>query len=336
MTASLDPARGEDTRAVSTVLDVALCLLLVSAAVGVLGVFLAGEDDPAVDPETPDHAVSLLGSTTISVEYDFDSLIEREPDAFDDPAQYPADERTRITHGPTAALLADATLSNTTADEGRLTHSGGDFETALEGPLIDELEPIDEQVAITTHWTPYEGAPLEAQTMVGPTPPPTADVSSVTMTVPSGMTTDPETAHGQAASSPTSEAPHTSTATTAASTSTPTTYDEVATLVATTIVTTHFEPTETEIALERGGLDRDRTLYQYTQFVATVDGIDERDLEEPLAQPTSDAERANEKLIEAMATDLESDLRDAFESPEDAKKALEMDEVTITVQVWNR
>ncbi|MFC7233295.1 hypothetical protein ACFQMM_21595 [Saliphagus sp. GCM10025308] len=40
-----------DDRAVSTVLDVALCLVLMSAAVGILGIYLAGDEDTSHTPK---------------------------------------------------------------------------------------------------------------------------------------------------------------------------------------------------------------------------------------------------------------------------------------------
>ena len=307
-----------DARGVSTVLDVALCLVLVSAAVGVLGVYLAAEDDSEpLQTETADHVVELLGSTTVSVEYSFDSLLENgtasETDVFDDPENYPPDERTRVTHGPTAGLLADATRANLTVDDAWLGHEGTEFESRVEGPIASELFVVDASVAVSASWSPYEGAPLEGRTSVGQTPPPTADVSTVTMTVPSGFD-DPAVPAEY-------ESDHD--------------FDAVAEPVATVIVEGYFPPEQTTLALERGGLDRDRTVYRYIQISNALEGVEPSDLEEAIAQSTSDAEAANEPLVEALGQALASDMDSRFEHPADAADAVTVAETTIVVQVWD-
>ncbi|MFP9191948.1 DUF7284 family protein [Natronosalvus vescus] len=307
-----------DARGVSTVLDVALCLVLVSAAVGVLGVYLAAEDDSEThQTETADHVVELLGSTTISVEFSFDPLLEHatatDADVFDEPDDYPPDERTRVTHGPTAGLLADATRANLTVDDAWLGHEGAGFESRLEGPIASELFVVDASTAVSASWSPYEDAPLEGRTSVGRTPPPTADVSTVTMTVPSGfddpaLPADTESDHN---------------------------FDAVAEPVATTIVDGYFPPEQTTLALERGGLDRDRTVYRYTRFSNALEGVEPSDLEEAIAQSTSDAETANTILVEALTQKLASDMDSRFERPADAADAITVAETTIVVQVWD-
>ncbi|UTF53019.1 DUF7284 family protein [Natronosalvus rutilus] len=180
-----------DDRAVSTVLDVALCLVLMSAAVGVLGIYLAGDEDTGHTPETATHAVELLDSTTVSVEYTLEPALERAPEgAYGEPDDYTRSELTRVTHGPAAGVLADAALANVSLEDEPLTQEGHLFATAIEGPIASEFAVVDGDVAVAAHWTPYEGAPLEGRASIGPTPSPTADVSSVSMTVPSGFNFD--------------------------------------------------------------------------------------------------------------------------------------------------
>ena len=330
-------------RGVSTVLDVAVCLLFVSAAVGVVGIHLAGDDEPTVDPDAADRTVELLGSTTVTVQYSFDPAFDHAPaDAFDDPDAYSDGERSRVTHGPSAAMLADATQSNLSLEGERISHDGIGFERAIEGPLVDELFVVDESVAITAHWTPYEDAPLEGTATIGPTPPPAADVSSVTMSVPSGFeahTASPSEDDGSDDSyhrNPDDRGDGTESRVDSDPDSEPEpTYEGLATSIATATVEGTFPLEETTLALERGGLERDRTVYRYTALANALDDAAADDLEDPLAQDSVDVEAANAKLIESMTTQLAADMADRFDSPADAADTVDVETITITVQVWN-
>ncbi len=330
-----------DGRAVSTVLDVALCLVLMSAAVGVLGIYLAGDEDTGHTPETATHAVELLGSTTVSVEYTLEPVLERAPeDAYADPDDYTRSELTRVTHGPAAGVLADAALANVSLEDELLTQDGRLFATAIEGPIASEFAVVDGDVAVAAHWTPYEGAPLEGRAHIGPTPSPTADVSSVSMTVPSGFALDridaadfagDEGGDGDVDESgggsrnegeyedenPDEEA-----------------YHPIATSVSTAIVEGYFPPEQTSLVLERGGLDRDRTVYRYERFATALDGIDPADLETSLEQSNSDAQAANAQIVDALAGSMAADMESRFDTPEEAADAIAVEDVTIVVRVW--
>ncbi|MFC7214854.1 hypothetical protein ACFQO4_12310 [Saliphagus sp. GCM10025334] len=328
-----------DERAVSTVLDVALCLVLMSAAVGVLGIYLAGDEDTGHTPETATHAVELLGSTTVSVEYTLEPALERAPeDAYDDPDDYSRSELTRVTHGPAAGVLADAALANVSLEDEPLTQDGRLFATAIEGPIVSEFAVVDGDVAVAAHWTPYEGAPLEGRARIGPTPSPTADVSSVSMTVPSGFNFDrfdsadfggdeggggdEGESRGENGNKDEDENPGIEA------------YHPIATSVSTAIVEGYFPPEQTSLVLERGGLDRDRTVYRYERFATALDGINPADLEGPLEQSNSDAQAANAHLVGALAESMAADMEARFDTPEEAVDTIAVEDVTIVVRVW--
>lgn len=324
-----------DDRAVSTVLDVALCLVLMSAAVGVLGIYLAGDEVTGHTPETATHAVELLGSTTISVEYTLEPALERAPeDAYDDPDDYTRSELTRVTHGPAAGVLADAALANVSLEDEPLTGEGRLFATAIEGPIVSEFAVVDADVAVAAYWTPYEGAPLEGRAHIGSAPSPTADVSSVSMTVPSGFAFDrfgpadfggdesEDGGEGEDKDEVEGKDPDRET------------YHPIATSVSTAIVEGYFPPEQTSLVLERGGLDRGRTVYRYERFATALDRIDPADLETPLEQSNSDAQAANAHLVDALARSMAADMEARFDTPEAAAEAVTVEDVTIVVRVW--
>lgn len=146
-------------RAVSTVLDVSLSLLLVSAAVLTLLTAPTPEHDPAAG-RAEEIATTLTGSTA-TVSYD-------------------TEEENRTVHGTRAGLLADAAVSNRTPSSDRRLRSAvaNATEPVLSGPRW--------QGQIVAIWRPFEGANDVAAVRVGGVPPDRVDVHSATMTVPSG------------------------------------------------------------------------------------------------------------------------------------------------------
>jgi hypothetical protein len=94
------------TRAVSTVLDASLCLLLVSASAVTLagtptGNSIRAGSNSAIDPDTADRTAELLATSTARVSYPV------------------ADDSRRTTHNTLAGLLASATRADVrgTSDE---------------------------------------------------------------------------------------------------------------------------------------------------------------------------------------------------------------------------
>lgn len=147
-------------RAVSTVLDVSLGLLLVGAAV----LTLLGTPTPVTDPaqgRAEEVATTLAGSTA-TVSYD-------------------GEEGTRTVHGTLAGLLADAAVSNRTPSSGRSLRS------AVGNATRPVLGGRGWRAGVVATWRPFEGAAVFAQVQVGAEPPVGVDVHAATMTVSSGL-----------------------------------------------------------------------------------------------------------------------------------------------------
>ena len=147
-------------RAVSTVLDVAVFLLLVSAAAGTL--VLA--DTPQETSTRADETAEILASSTLSVEYDLGG----EP---------------RRAHGTAGVLLARAAVANASTGGNRLSTMGRSYRETVQAAIRERLATPN-RTQVLARWRPYRGAPLAGTVTVGSTPPPGTDVHSATVSVP--------------------------------------------------------------------------------------------------------------------------------------------------------
>lgn len=147
-------------RALSTVLDVCLALLLVGAAV----LTLVSAPTPGIDPSAgrAEEVATTLAGSTATVRYDDGGS-------------------TRTIHGTRAGLLADAAVSNRTPASGRSLRSAVSNATR---PVIVGRGWRGQVVAI---WRPFEGANDVARVRVGAAPPDGVDVHTATVAVPSGL-----------------------------------------------------------------------------------------------------------------------------------------------------
>jgi len=145
-------------RAVSTVLDVAICLLLVGVAIGTLTAAIPDDGRSSTVDGDPE-AVSVATVT----------------------ATVPAGGG-RSAHGTLAQHLARATVVGATLDGERLLVSRYPDATvaAVENRTGD-------RVRVTTRWRPYPGAPIGGRLSAGPSPPSTADVAVTRLAVDSGV-----------------------------------------------------------------------------------------------------------------------------------------------------
>jgi hypothetical protein len=146
-------------RAVSTVLDVAVFLLLVSAAVGTL---VLAEPQEQTDSRA-DETVETLASSTLAVEYDLQG-------------------ETRRAHGTAAELLARAAVANATIEGTQLSPKSGDFSARVNAATSARLVSPN-RTQIVARWVPYRGGPVQGQIAVGPVPPDGRDVNSATVAV---------------------------------------------------------------------------------------------------------------------------------------------------------
>ncbi|MFC7134141.1 MULTISPECIES: DUF7284 family protein [Salinibaculum] len=148
-------------RAISTVLDVAVFLLLVSAAVGTV----VYAPTPVASGPAVEQTAEVLATTTATVEYDLR-------------------QEQRRAHGTLATLLAKAALANTTVSDVPVTTVSGTFGSAVRRRVRATVRAPN-RTQVTAVWRPYRGAPVEGRVAVGSPPPSAVDVSVATLQVPS-------------------------------------------------------------------------------------------------------------------------------------------------------
>ncbi|PSQ45969.1 hypothetical protein BRD17_00435 [Halobacteriales archaeon SW_7_68_16] len=162
--------RPDRKRAIGTTVDVAIALLIVGAAVGIVAAAVPPSDDGGGDA---DAVATTLATGTTTVEYVVSD------------AGGGGDGSPRIARGTYARLLADAALANVTVD-GRSIGTGSGYVETVADRVRTATATADGRVTVTARWQPYAGAPIGGRTRVGPSPPPAADVHAATLTVPTG------------------------------------------------------------------------------------------------------------------------------------------------------
>lgn len=291
-------------RATSTVLDAALFLFLVSAAVVALSV----PAEPPVENGVADSTAAVLSGTTRNVDYTLSPL------SGDDRASSVRFDRTRgpefrrRDHGTLAALLARATIGNVAVDGRRVTHTWDGYGRAVANVTRNVTRGRTELVQVRAVWAPYPGAPVGGRISVGPSPTPDADVHAATVTVDSDMPAVRDRALEVAGDGG---------------------FEAVGRVVADGVVAGLFPPRTTRLAL---GADHPVDVllrHRYYRF-ASLTGAD---VDRPLDR--RNVTGANERLSEALASRLATDLRRRFETPRAAARAVSVGRVRITVRTWS-
>lgn len=156
-------------RAVSTVLDVVVFLLLVGGAVTVL----VGTG-PTPPRATSAHGTAdVLATSTATVTYT--------------PGGTATAGSERSAEGTLAELLAAAAVANATLDGTELTASSDPFERAVSETITASVARETVGTRVSAVWRAYPGGPLRGTVTAGPTPPANAEVHAATLTVPSGL-----------------------------------------------------------------------------------------------------------------------------------------------------
>lgn len=301
--------RSETDRAVSTVLDVGIALLLVAAAMGVLVTLADQSDDSEHDPTDAEYTTQVVTTATVPTTYHVETAIEEAvPDH-----EYDRADLRRIAHGTIAAHTSAVAVTNVEFDGKPLTTAAVEYEAQVDETLQATLVESSFETNVTAVWEPFDGAPINGTTSLGQTPPPGVDVSATTTTVPSGI----PAVDGGAED-----------------------FETVAEELATAIVEGYLPERESQRALESSGVERDLTVHRYRQFAETV-GIDPEDdpMAEKLLPASANASWANEHLAAALVDDdgygLTETLSEAFAEPEEAIDTLSTEEVTIVVRTWD-
>jgi hypothetical protein len=147
----------------STVLDAAVCLLLVSGGVVALTGATPTDRESGDDADAAVETLTTV-TATLSVEDDGGVDVRR--------------------HATLAGHLAAATRSQVRVADRRLTGGRSDYVTAVRGAVRTAVGGDAQVVAV---WRPYPDAPLSARLTVGPAPPSDATVHAETARVPSGV-----------------------------------------------------------------------------------------------------------------------------------------------------
>lgn len=304
------PRSGTD-RGVSTVVDVGLCLVFVSAAVLTLAVALEDEPEPH-DPTTADRTAETLAATTASVDYSLAPVTDDSAfgdDEFDD------DALARVAYGPTAGLLADAAVATIRVDGDRVTRAGVDYERSVESTILSDLHASHDRTRVVAVWRPYDGASIEGRTAAGRVPPTDVDVATVAMTVPSGIRPAREDAIAAAETGD---------------------YHDVASVVADATVEGYFPPEESQLALESSGLERALVVYRYRRFASALEVDLDEGSDGELGRRGADAVSANDRLAAALASTIADEMTEEYDEPGAAAEAVSTGDVTIVVRTWGR
>lgn len=212
-------------RAISTVVDVAVFLLFVSAAVAVLTI-------PPTAPPPPDvgAVASTLGTVTLTVDYPVALTVDT------------GDGRERLTdrrksNGTAARLLATAAVTDAAFGASVPVHAG--YRRALHSRLRQLLRGFHQTVRVQGRWVPYRGAPLAGSVAIGPRPPDRVGVATLDVAAP--LPTTRPAARAAASQG----------------------FTAVARTVATTTVRGTVPPRRIRLALQGGGLGRALALGRY-------------------------------------------------------------------------
>lgn len=308
----------EAKRGVSTAADATLAIVVIVAALAVLVAFVetpGGEHEPV---EAEYTAATVAGSTT-NTTYDVSEAVEaleREDFPFYD--DYSAGELERVTHGPVAAQAADVAVANVEFGGERLSVEATDYERVLDEKLQAVLVHARFDTQVVAVWQPLEGAGVRGTTELGQPPPVDADVSTTTMTVPSGVPEAREEA--LAAVEDGGE------------------FEAVARSVANATIEGYLPELGSQRALESSGLDYYLTTYRYVRMAAVLAGSDpgNGEFEEwlvPFESPV-DAGAANAYLSEHLAAELADRVEQRYDSPGEAASAVSTGRVTITIRTW--
>lgn len=312
------------TRGVSTVADVALAIVLIVAAITLLGTVAEDTDDDH-DHRTADRTATMLAGSTMNLTHSVadvhraaaTTVAEYEVETAD-VDELPDSANRQVNHATLAGHLATLAITHLTVDGRELEGGHTDVRAAVDEAIQARLLEAKNWANVTAEWLLFDRGHwgIQASIRVGPPIPPQTDVSTATMTVPSGF----EDVRADAV--------------TAAKTGE---FEPVAKTVAREFIESLLPPLESQRALESTGSDRLRTVYRYLRLAELVgdDGSAESVLGlSNLTRQSGDAEALTAALVDAYTTWLTNELEEQFETPTAAAEAVSMHEVTVVVRTW--
>lgn len=293
-------------RAISTVLDVSLCLVLVSASV--LTVVQAPSERPLEEEDGVGATATMLSTTTAQVNY---SLAPGANRANEGAGTFPRTEGEafeRTAHGTLAGLLADAVMANVTVQDEKLTHFDDEFQRSVSEAVRRTTDRQTENVHIVARWQPYPDSHIAARVSVGERPLPTADVHAAKLTAPSGVSSVRSRAHSAARTAG---------------------FSGVAHAFARAIVNGLFPPADVQLGLQSEYPGPAFARYEYRRAFSRYGATFPADV------AVDNVDEANRQLTREMARSVESELRRRFDSPSAAANASAVDRVHIVVRTWS-
>lgn len=298
--------RSDSDRAISTVMDVSLALLIISASVVLIGISLHS-DDRSVDRDRADRSYQTITGSTATISYDLRVENESgvaavdETDQFDAPDGYEPDETPdayRVTrYGTASGLLAEAAIVNVEYGGAKPYAYGYEVEASVDAAIQGQLIGADDSIYAVATWEPYEDSSFSGTATSGRRPPQSADISSASGTVSTKMAGADYGAiaaayyEGQRSSGDGLEA--------------------AADALAAMIVESMFPVAETQYTLESTRTENAVTKYDYRKLALALGGEELRDdVDDEIVGTDANAARANELLSDALAETVAEDMDD--------------------------
>lgn len=316
----------DSQRALSSVADVSLALVLVVAAIGIFVGFL---DTPRSNHEPPKtrHTADTLGASTLELSYSLAPVLETKSDAVDLPgedAPYDAADLRRTSHGPAIGHVARAAFGNTEFGTAGGTHArplaaGPGFTDALEERLAVSLVNSNFRTNVSAVWEPFEGSTFRGHVAVGPRPPSDAETTLIRVSASSEL--------------PNARAEAIDASRTVDNDSTRP-FHPVARVVAEALVNHTFATAQQDI--ERGGVDRAIIVSRYLRFADALPDVGRsyEAVDGDFSRSHANTNALNALLIEQLASRFEATLATRYETPESAAEAVSTGDVPVSITTW--
>lgn len=317
------------TRAISTVVDVSFALLLLVAAIAIVGTLEVGTGSDH-RPRDADRTAEVIAGSTMNTTYSTEGTLRAataKADEYDldtvDVDDLGEFETERITHTTIAGHLSNLALATVEIDDRSLTPGGTDYATVVDQKFQSRLLEAEYWANVTAVWQPFDASDesvvgIAGTSRVGPAPPPGVDVSATTVTVPSGMSSVRSAARDAATGDDN--------------------YAAVADVVARSIVETLLPRLESQRAIENSASDRLFTVYRYLRLAELLSEDESADsiLDlEHLERRNADAGAANGALTDALSERIAAAMASSYETDRAAVENLSPDTVTLVVRTWN-
>lgn len=300
-----------DDRAINTVADVSLAIVLLTAAIALVAA-TPGDDKPDSEAIEADRTAEVASTATLAVPYSVEEVVadmDRDP-------EYDEADLKRASHGSVANLLADAAVASLADSDQHLTPLGRTYEAAIEGRFQTRFVGSNFETNVTAIYRPYDGAEIGGTATVGEPVPPDVEYSSAHLSVPSGI--DPVETTAEARIEHEAD------------------FEAVGTSIANALIEGYLPPLDAKRALERSGLERALTVYRYEQMAALVEDTDPEDrrVRRNLPRDSARPARINRYLATRLAAQIADDLQSRYESASAAAAETSTGEVTVVVRTW--